>query len=222
MKDIGHRPLNGYADHCAILPNERINRYFGGAVESSESQKSPVDQSAGRGAHPPHEPIIQRSENMRPRASKFWPLAQVTHAAPSRSHLTGLSILSTKDSNSQALNRAHLWIPWTIKHPVTYRSCIHALYSFGSSVNWLGERCHTGWRCLSGRFDRLSAKIRPAAAILRDLDLAELVDDILPFKVRKNGGASLGILLNLLLVAAQRVAWLDSADARGAFTSFVV
>ena len=175
---------------------------------------------------PPHEPIIQRSENMPPRASKFWRLAQVTHraanGAPSRSHHTGLSILSTKDSNSQALNRAHLWIPWTIKHPVTYRSCIHALYSFGSSVNWLGERCHTGWRCLSGRFDRLSAKIRPAAAILRDLDLAELVDDILPFKVRKNGGASLGILLNLLLVAAQRVAWLDSADARGAFTSFVV
>jgi hypothetical protein len=46
---------------------------------------------------------------MPPRASKFWPLAQVTHrasnGASSRSHLTGLSILSTKDSNSQALNR---------------------------------------------------------------------------------------------------------------------
>ena len=55
-------------------------------------------------------------------------------ASPSRVHLAGLSILSTKDSNSQALNRPHLWILWTIKHPVTYRTCIHALYSFRSSV----------------------------------------------------------------------------------------
>jgi hypothetical protein len=38
----------------------------------------------------------------------------------SRAHLTGLSILTIKDSNSQALNRAYLWILWTIKHPVTY------------------------------------------------------------------------------------------------------
>ena len=48
----------------------------------------------------------------------------------SRAHLTGLSILTIKDSNSQALNHAYLWILWTIKHPVTYRPCIHALYSF--------------------------------------------------------------------------------------------
>src|SRR6516164_7403282 len=44
------------ADHCAILPNERINPHFGRAlraIESSKSQKSPVDQSAGRCAHPP-------------------------------------------------------------------------------------------------------------------------------------------------------------------------
>jgi len=34
-----------------------------------------------------------------------------------------------------------------------------------------------------GRFDRLDAKVRPAAAIL--LDLAELVDDILPFKAAR-------------------------------------
>src|SRR6516162_7736905 len=43
------------ADHCAILPNERINPRFGRAVraiESSESQKSPVDQPASRCAHP--------------------------------------------------------------------------------------------------------------------------------------------------------------------------
>jgi hypothetical protein len=79
-----------------------------------------------------------------------------------------------------------------------------------------------GWRCLSGRFDRQGAKVRPAAAILRDLDLAELVDDILPFKARKNGGASLVILLNLLLVPAQCLAWLGSANAKRAFTSFVV
>jgi hypothetical protein len=59
---------------------------------------------------------------MRPRASKVWRLAQATHratnGAPSRSHLTWLSILSTKDSISQALNGAHLWI-----HPGTYRTC---------------------------------------------------------------------------------------------------
>ena len=55
VKDIGHRPLNDMADHCAILPNERINPRFGRAVraiESSESQKSPVDQPASRCAHP--------------------------------------------------------------------------------------------------------------------------------------------------------------------------
>jgi hypothetical protein len=82
---------------------------------------------------------------------------------PSRAHLTRLSILSTKDSNSQALNRAHLWILWTIKHPVTYRTCIHALYSFGSRVGRLREYYpleivfhlikikggSRGWRCLS-------------------------------------------------------------------------
>ena len=73
-------------------------------------------------------------------------------------------------------------------------------------------------------FDRRtwSSSRECAAAILLDLDLAELADDVLPFKAREHGGASLGILLNLLLVAAQRVAWLGSADARGAFTSFVV
>jgi hypothetical protein len=31
------------------------------------------------------------------------------------------------------------------------------------------------WRCLSGCFDRLDAKVRSAAAILLDLDLAEIV-----------------------------------------------
>jgi hypothetical protein len=59
------------------------------------------------------------------------------------------------------------------------------------------KRGSRGWRCLSGRFDRLDAKVRSAAAILLDLDLAELaeiVDDVLPFKARKNGAASLGIL----------------------------
>ena len=105
-------------------------------------------------------------------------------------HLSGLSILTIKDSNSQALNRAPLWILWTIKHPVTYRTCIHALYSFGSSVDQLGEHCpletvfhlikikggSRGWRCLSKCFDRLDAKVRSAAAILLDLDLAELAE----------------------------------------------
>jgi hypothetical protein len=33
-----------------------------------------------------------------------------------------------------------------------------------------------GWRCLSGCFDRLDAKVRSAAAILLDLDLAELAE----------------------------------------------
>jgi hypothetical protein len=59
-------------------------------------------------------------------------------------HLTGLSILTIKDSNSQALNRAHLWILWTIKHPVIYRTYIHALYLFGSSVDHLGEHYPLG------------------------------------------------------------------------------
>jgi hypothetical protein len=58
--------------------------------------------------------------------------------------------------------------------------------------------------------------------LLLDLDLAEIVDDVLPFKARENGGASLGILLNLLLVPAQRVAWLGPANAKRAFTSFAV
>jgi hypothetical protein len=74
-------------------------------------------------------------------------------------------------------------------------------------------------------FRSVRSKVRPAAAVLLDLvlsELAEIVDDVLPFKACENGGASLGIFLNLLLVAAQRVAWLGSADARGAFTSFVV
>src|SRR6516164_690252 len=110
------------ADHCAILPNERINPHFGRAartIESSESGKiAPLINRPAAAPIPPHEPIIQRSENMPPRASKFWPLAQITHGAPSRSHLTALSILSTQDSNSQALNGAHLWI-----HPGTYRTC---------------------------------------------------------------------------------------------------
>ena len=145
------------ADHCATLPNERINPRFGRAaraIESSESQKSPVDQSASRCAHPHAQTDHPTVGNM-PRASKFWPSAQVTRHATdvplSRAHLTGLSILIIKDSNSQALNHVHLWILWTIKHTVTYRTCIHTLYSFGSSVDRLGEHCHTGWRCRTFR-----------------------------------------------------------------------
>jgi DNA-binding transcriptional LysR family regulator len=34
------------------------------------------------------------------------------YCPPSRARLTELSILSTKDSNPQALNRTHLWIHW--------------------------------------------------------------------------------------------------------------
>jgi hypothetical protein len=131
---------------------------------------------------------------MQPRASKFWPSAQVTRHATdvplSRAHLTGLSILTIKDSNPQALNHAHLWILWTIKHTVTYRTCIHTLYSFGSHVSRLREAYSLerafhlikikggsrGWRCLSKCFDRLDAKVRSAAAILLDLDLAELAE----------------------------------------------
>jgi hypothetical protein len=60
------------------------------------------------------------------------------------------------------------------------------------------------------------------AAILLDPDLAELADYVLPFKAGENGGASLGILLNLLLVPAQCLAWLGSAIGKRAFTSFVV
>ena len=116
------------ADRCAILPHERINPHFGRvarAIESSESRKiAPLINRPAAALNPPHESIIRRPENMRPRASKVSPLAQVTHratnGAPSRSRLTGLSILTTKDSNSQALNLAHLWILWTIKHAVTY------------------------------------------------------------------------------------------------------
>jgi hypothetical protein len=55
--------------------------------------------------------------------------------------------------------------------------------------------------------DRLDAKVRSAAAIRLDLGLAELRSStMLSFKACENGGASLGILLNLLLVPAQRVA----------------
>jgi hypothetical protein len=188
LEDIDHRPLNGYADHCATFPNERINPRFGRAaraIESSESRKiAPLINRPAAALNPPHESIIRPLENMRPRASKLWPSARVTRHATdvplSRAHLTGLSILTIKDSNSQALNHAYLWILWTIKHTVTYRTCIHTLYSFVSSVNRLGELTQVGD---VGRFDRLDAKVRPAAAIL--LDLAELVDDILPFKAAR-------------------------------------
>jgi hypothetical protein len=177
------------ADRCAILPNERINPRFGRAahaIESSESRKiAPLINRPAAALKLPHEWIIRRPENMRPRAPKFWPSAQATHHATdvplSRAHLTGVSILTIKDSSSQALNHAHLWILWTIKHTVTYRTCTHTLYSFVS-------RSQSTWRTLTqvgdvGRSDRLDAKVRPAAAIL--LDLAELVDDILPFKAAR-------------------------------------
>src|SRR6516164_11637274 len=68
------------ADRCVILPNERINPHFGRAargIESSESRKIAPLIKGRPLPNPPHEPIIQRSENMRRRASKFWPLAQV-------------------------------------------------------------------------------------------------------------------------------------------------
>ena len=100
---------------------------------------------------------------------------------------------------------------------MTERTCIHTLYSFGSRVDRLREYYSLetifhlikikggsrGWRCLS----RLDPKVRPAAAVLLDLGLAELRSStMLSFKACENGGASLGILLNLLLVPAQRVA----------------
>jgi hypothetical protein len=86
---------------------------------------------------------------------------------------------------------------------MTDLTCIHTLYSFGSRVGRLrvyysletvfhlikgGSR---GWRCLS----RVNAKVRPAAAVLLDLGLAELRSStMLSFKACENGGASLGIL----------------------------
>jgi hypothetical protein len=134
-------------DHCATLPNERIDPHFGRAaraIESSESRKiAPLINRPAAAPNSPHESIIQRLENMRPRL-EILAFGTGHRTMPpivplSRTHLTARSILTIKDSNSQALNRAHLWILWTIKHPVTYRTCIHALYSFRSSVDQLGE-----------------------------------------------------------------------------------
>ena len=100
---------------------------------------------------------------------------------------------------------------------MTDRACTHTLYSFGSRVDRLREYYSLetifqlikikggsrGCRCLS----RLDAKVRPAAAVLLDLRLAEVRSSTVPsFKACEIGGASLGILLNLLLVPAQRVA----------------
>jgi hypothetical protein len=41
------------ADHCATLPNERINPRFGRAARAIESKNRPVDQPAGRCAQTP-------------------------------------------------------------------------------------------------------------------------------------------------------------------------
>ena len=71
----------------------------------------------------------------------------------------------------------------------------------------------------AGELERIAVMTRVPVLLL---DLAEIVDDVLPLKDRENGGASLGIFLNLLLVPAQRVAWLDPANAKRAFPSFVV
>ena len=146
------------ADHCATLPNERINPRFGRAtraIESSESRKiAPLINRPAAALNPPHGSIIRQPENMRPRASKFWPSAQVTRHATgvplSRAHLTGLSILTIKDSSSQALNHAHLWILWTIKHTVTYRTCTTRCIRSGR-VSIDLENTHTGWRCRTFR-----------------------------------------------------------------------
>ena len=140
------------ADRCAILSNERINPRFrraAHAIESPEPRKiAPLINRPAAAPNPRHESIIQRSENMRPRIENLAFGTGHPTMPPivplSRAHLTGLSILSTKDSNSQALNRAHLWIPWTIKHPMIYRD-LHP------RVVFVRVECRSTWRTLSFR-----------------------------------------------------------------------
>ena len=73
-----------------------------------------------------------------------------------------------------------------------------------------------GWRCLSKCFDRLDAKVRSAAAILLDLDLAELaeiVDDVLPFKLgRMAAGRSASFEPPPRSSTTRGIAWLGGCE----------
>ena len=112
------------ADHCAILPNERINPRFGRAahaIESSESRKIAPLIKGGPLRNPPartDHPTVGKHATARIEILAFGtgPTHHATNGASEPAQLTRFSILSTKDSNSQVLNRAHLWILWTIKH----------------------------------------------------------------------------------------------------------
>jgi hypothetical protein len=133
------------ADHCAILPNERINPRFGRAahaIESSESRKiAPLIKRPAAAPNPPHESIIHRSENMRPRIEIL--AVGIGHPTMppivplSRARLTELSILTIKDQVRKLSTACICGYCGRSNIPVTDWTCIHTLYSFGPRVRQL-------------------------------------------------------------------------------------
>ena len=199
------------ADRCAILSNERINPRFrraAHAIESSEPRKiAPLINRPAAAPNPPariDHPTVGKHATAH-RKSGLW------HSHPtmppivplSRAQLTGLFILTIKDSNSQALDRAHLWILWTIKHPMIYWDLHPRVVFVRARVGRLREdySLETVFHFIKnqGQFDvsldwtRRSALRRPSCSTSTSLNSLRS-STMLPFKARKNGGAWLGIL----------------------------
>jgi hypothetical protein len=142
-------------DHRATLLNERINPHFGRAaraIESSESRKiAPLINWPAAAPNPRTNRSSNGRKNMRPRASEFWPLAQV--------HPTNATNRALEPgAPNRALYSHHQRFKFASSQPRVsvdtvddqtsgdLRSCIHALHSFGSSVGRLQDQ---------GRFTRL-------------------------------------------------------------------
>jgi len=160
-------------DHCATLPNERINPRFGRAtraIESSESRKiAPLINRPAAALKPPHEsihPTAGKHATARIEILAFgaghppchrcalepgapnWPLYSHHQRFKFASSQPRASVDTVDDQTYGDLPDLH-----------------HTLYSFGSSVNRLGEHSHRlAMSDVSIGWTRRSALRRPSCS----------------------------------------------------------